>query len=264
MNYFVLTMQYNEDILLPIFIDHYSGFLDKKDIKIIDHGSTIDFSNVVSGCDRIQIPRQRPFAEGSRLRLIQHTVAAMLEYYDFGIFVDCDELIDLTDIGSIHFSEKKIHFVAGFDVFYRKTEQGLRLHGLLNPGMCKPSVFSYIPYWGPGFHSSGDTMNILRLPMAHVRFLFKDHAVKRALDRLGVHEKMDLEEKNSGINIHWGRGLGELDQFYRYVDQKSVEDVKTFTSLDPALFANPVDAAKGYQFSNTEYDLTERFPNLLI
>ena len=231
MNYFILTMQYNENLLLPVFIDHYSRFVDKKHIKILDHGSSVDLSDVTKDCDVIHIPRDRPFSEDSRLRVIPNIAAALLEYYDFGIFVDCDELIDLTDIDNVKFDHRKIHYAAGFEVFFRDTDQGTRLHGLISLGMCKPSIFARVPRWTVGFHRCEEPAGILPLPMAHIRFLYKDRAVARMQERFNVHQNMREIERNGGVNIHWSQGLDNLNSFYRDIENKAIPEVRKFEPL---------------------------------
>ncbi len=262
MKYFILTMQYNENLMLPIFINHYSKFLDKKHIKIIDHGSTNIPETMLKNHETIYLPRDKGFSEWSRLRLVQHTVAGLLEYYDFGIYVDCDELIDLTDIDKIDFTQHKIHHTAGFDVFFRKTSTGIRLRGLLNPGFCKPAIFSYMPYWTPGFHECGEKLSMLSLPSAHIRFLYKDYAIQRSNERFKIYTNDITEvERNTGVNTHWLTPHEHLNSFYQYINEKDCSVSKPFETIDPSIFLGKEDQL--YKFSNTEYDLTERYPQLL-
>lgn len=261
MNYFILTMQHNEDLMLPIFLDHYSRFLEPKHIKIIDHGSTNITETHLKNYDRIYIPRDRPFSEGSRLRLVQNTVAALLEYYDFGIYVDCDELIDLTNIDKIDFTHHKIHYVAGFDVFFRINSNGIRLQGLFCPGMSKPSIFSYMPDWSVGFHSCREPINLLEIPMIHTRFLYGNKSKDRLNTRIETHSNLKTQEKLGGINIHWTQGSNNLYSFHDYINKKNCSDVKIFDKIDPNTFKDSVE--RTYEFSPVEYDLTDRFPHIV-
>jgi len=263
MNYFVLTMQYNEDFMLPIFLDHYSRFLDPKHIKVIDHGSTNMPDYSLDSCEKIYISRSRPFSEGSRLRIIQHFVSGLLEYYDFGIFVDCDELIDLTNISTIDFSVNKIHYVAGFDVFFRSTPDGIRLRGLFNPGYCKPSIFSYMPYWTAGFHDASEPINILKIPMIHTSMLYENQVLKRLNNRNEVYQNIAEKEKINGVNIHWDNGFEYFNSFYEYVNSIDHSKFKTFNQIDPDIFKDPSEKDKRYKFLNTEYDLTENFSHIV-
>lgn len=261
MNYFVLTVQYNENFMLPVFLDHYSKFLDPQHIKVVDHGS----DNIPPYIDyeRIFIPRDRPYSESTRLRIVQHFVSGLLEYYDFGIFVDCDELIDLTNIDKINFETHRIHHVAGFDVFFRQTDDGIRLRGLLNPGMCKPSIFKYMPYWTAGFHEAGEPMSMLHFPMAHTRFLYKQQSIARLDSRISTYETMPGIEIKGGVDIHWKQGSEIMNSFYQYVNTKDNARVVPFHDIDPMAFEDPEIKKLGYRYSADEYDLTDHFPHLL-
>ena len=261
MNYFVLTMQHNEDFMLPIFLDHYSRFLEPKHIKIIDHGSTAKMDPFLKNYDKIYIPRDRPFSEGARLRIIQHTVAGLLEYYDFGIFVDCDELIDLTNINEIDFTHHQIHYVAGFDVFFRDTPDGIRLRGLFSPGMSKPSIFSHMPYWTAGFHDCNAPINTLTFPMIHTRFLYGDQSKDRLNTRVNTYDNFESREKTNGVNVHWFEGSNNLNSFYEYINEKNCSDVKVFDRIDPIIYRDSPEPA--YRFSGVEYDFTDRFPHIV-
>lgn len=260
-------MQYNENYMLPVFLDHYSRFLDPKHIKVIDHGSTDIDDHSLSNYERIYIPRSRPFSEGSRLRAVQNIVSALLEYYDFGIFVDCDELIDLTNIHEIDFTNQKIHYVAGFTAFFRNTSDGLRLRGLLEPGYCKPSIFSSVPNWTVGFHYAGQPLNILKLPMIHINRLYGIQSMNRITSRNKVYQHFLDHEKQSGINVHWNVDLTHFNDFFDYVNKKDHTDVKTFEPIDPYLneihTGNSSVHQKSYKFSNVEYDFTEAFPHIV-
>ena len=42
MNRFLLTMQYDESLILPIFLKHYSHYFPAENIFVIDHGSQVN------------------------------------------------------------------------------------------------------------------------------------------------------------------------------------------------------------------------------
>lgn len=262
MKYFILTMQYNEDLMLPIFLDHYSRFLDPKDIKVIDHGSTTINDQVLKNYDRIYIPRNGPFSEVPRLKMIQNIVSGLLEYYDFGIYVDCDELIDLTNINQIDFTKQQVHYVAGFEAFLKETHNGTRLHGLVSPGMCKPSIFSRMPHWTVGFHTCDVLMDdMLTFPMIHARFLDGTRSKDRLESRIKVFDSFADYDKDCNLGIHWSQGEANFDSFYSYIATKDCTDIRVFDSIDPNIFKNSDHHT--YLFSDTEYDLTDRFPHIV-
>ena len=101
---FLLTMQYNEDIHLSIFLRHYSRFFKPENIYVIDHGSIKN--NVPNEYNRIYVPRHKPFSETDRLSLIKGICHGLLPYYDYGVYADCDELINLQGVDSSIFQKQ--------------------------------------------------------------------------------------------------------------------------------------------------------------
>jgi hypothetical protein len=204
-NTFLLTMQYNEHLCLPPFLKHYAKYFPRNDIFIIDHGSSSDITP--EGYNKIYVPRDRPYSEVSRLRAIKSVTSALLEYFDAGIYVDCDELINLDTYTGIDFVNSPVTHVAGFDVFWDDTPSGRRLLGYLRPNLCKASIFfSKTPNWYLGFHGCEYSPKILTIPMAHIRFLFMEESSKRLRERVSVHQSMRPVEKAKGLAAQWGGG----------------------------------------------------------
>jgi hypothetical protein len=162
MNRFLLTMQYDESLMLPIFLKHYSQYFPAENIFVIDHGSKV--SLIPEGFNRIYVPRDRPFSENARLDLIQKITQGLLNYYDLGVYADCDELISFLDVDFDSLADT-VTYVAGFEVFLNKSSQ---IIGALNPLECKPLIFKKTPTWSLGFHSSNAKPSILSIPMAHI------------------------------------------------------------------------------------------------
>jgi len=265
MRYFILTQQYNEDYLLPIFLKHYRQYLNAEDIKIIDHGSTIPIPT--AGYDRIYIPRNKPFSEFDRLHSMRHIAASLLFSYDFGIIVDIDELINLSALPQLEFTHKEVYYVTGFEVFYRQTEQGRRLRGFWNPNMSKPSVFKDLPNWDLGFHRCDQPIVNFSLPMAHIRYLNPDRAKNRLNLRNEIHQEMLDLERNSGVNLHWQRGMQNLSNFYEYVNLTNFTcenlNQNYLNKLYERFMSDPTSLDFHYKKLPIEFDLTDYFPQLI-
>jgi hypothetical protein len=270
-------MQYDEELCLPHFLDHYSKYFPKNDIFIIDHGSSRDL--VPAGCNRIYVPRDRPYSERSRLRLIKNISSGLLEYFDAGVYADCDELINLDALSTLNFSEFPVTYTAGFDVYRAETDKGPRLLGLLNPHLCKPSIFARTPNWLMGFHGCEYPPRVLTMPMAHIRFLFKEDSLNRLRGRIPIRQSMQAGEKAAGIGAQWESGAGDYVDFYRTADQRGGADTKIleFVPIDAAtLFQARIhksaDGAEGpmiywpigtWGVTDYRFDLTDQFPALL-
>jgi len=273
MNRFLLTMQYDEKLLLPIFLEHYRQYFPTENIFVIDHGSSTNL--IPPGYNRIFVPRDRPFSEIARLDLIQKITQGLLNYYDIGVYADCDELISFEGV-DLNAIPDTVNYVAGFEVFLSNASQ---IIGALNPIECKPLIFKKSPTWSLGFHSSGAKPSALSIPMAHVRYFDKELLRDRLIGRSMVHENMDKVEGDNGIAGHWADGDRELCEFYSYVDsnQANISTAKAFVDIQwnevfnisapKSLYVQtqPQFHAKGdYKIFNGQfYNLTKYFPVLL-
>lgn len=276
MNTFLLTMQYNESLCLPVFLRHYARYFSRDRIFIIDHGSTTDLTP--AGCNRIRVPRERPFSELARTRAIRAIAAGLLEYFDAGVYVDCDELINLDGLGAFAAVESPVSYVAGFDVFAGETSNGRRLLGYLSPHLCKASVFRRTPDWVPGFHGCEYAPGMLAMPMAHIRFLFQERSAQRLRERIPVRQSMDATEASQGVAAQWGDGDHEYGLFYRFMEALGRRQARIlrFSPLDASamfrLVPEPSLAGPdrllyrptGYNPApESLFDLTDSFPGLL-
>lgn len=277
MTKFLLTMQFEEEIFLPIYLRHYSKYFLPENIFVIDHGSSRNI--VPPGINRIYIPRDRPFSEGSRLELIKSISHGLLEYYDCGMYTDCDELISLEGINDQSLLSNEITYVAGFEVFIGNAEHSSYLLGLINPCECKPLIFTKTPTWTAGFHCSSAIPNSISIPMAHIRYLDPISARERLKSRQKVYETLNNREKDLMVDYHWSLGDSELNDFYSHLGSinwsqarllgfRPVEFSQLFNmnpegtrgSANEHLFAPKGDWKL---FKNDFWDLSTYFPTLL-
>lgn len=265
-------MQYEESLLLPVFLRHYTQYLPKRSIFIIDHGSQTNL--IPEGFNRIFVPRERPFSERSRMLLIRSIASGLLEYFDSGIVADCDELIDLGGIREPGYGVPLATYVAGFDVYWENGPEGRRLFGLLNPNECKPLIFNRVPSWGLGFHGSEYPPDVLTIPLAHTRYLYREQSSRRLNDRIAVHQSMQGDERLQGVASHWREGDAELKTFYQIVDQRTQSGTKIheFAPINPRGLFREVSIEPGskmyvpngaWNVTDLRFDLSKHFPTLL-
>jgi hypothetical protein len=279
-NRFLITMQYDEEFLLPIFINHYSKHIPLKNIFVIDHGSAVDL--VPPGVNRIYVPRDRPFSEVDRLNLVKHISAGLLKYYDYGIYADCDELIALQYFSEDQLKDSEAIYVAGFDVYVGGEEKNSnkQLMGLVNPNECKPLIFKTVPDWGLGFHFSKKQLpaEYLEIPMAHVRFRFPEENSKRIETRRRVFQAMSDNEKKAGVDSHWQDGEKNYNEFTSRANflKDSNSDINNFQAIERDKLFKRVKAASsspinpyfyiqkgGYEIFGSRFDLTNIFSELI-
>jgi hypothetical protein len=229
MNAFLITMQYKEDFFLPVFLKHYLRYFKPENIFIIDHGSATNL--VPSGVNRIFIPRDRPPSEKSRLQSIKSISSALLNYYEMGVYADCDELISFEGIDLFSLKEDAT-YVAGFEVFF---DEESRLLGLFNPNECKPLIFKKVPEWELGFHTSESEPKTLILPMAHTRYLYREISKKRMEGRKVIYQTLDQTESREGVSLHWSNGELDFHAFHEHIAAAVKENMilKSFAPMDP-------------------------------
>jgi len=272
MNRFLLTMQYDESLIFPIFLSHYRRYFLAENIFVIDHGSNTNL--IPNDVNRIYIPRDKPFSESARLNLIQNISKGLLNYYDLGVYADCDELISFENVDFDSIVDE-VTYVAGFEVFLSKYGQVI---GALNPHECKPLIFKTPPVWELGFHTSNMKPSALSIPMAHIRFFDRELFGNRLIGRQSVYENMDKGERDRDVAAHWALGDNDLSEFYSFIDsnQANIATAKSFINIEPNevfnsftktfLFKPPLSqySAKGdYKiFDNKFFNLTKYFPAL--
>jgi hypothetical protein len=276
---FLLTMQHEEHFLLPIFLAHYTRYFPEDCIYVIDHGSKVD--TIYRGINRILVPRDKPFSELARLNLIKSIAHGLLQYFDWGVYADCDELIAMQCADERTLRQVDVLHVVGFETYQGSDVQpGGRLFGLLSPLMCKPLLFNKTPNWNVGFHMAvGVTPPAeLKIPMAHVRFLYPEHAAGRLAVRRAIPDSMPLAEKREGMAEHWARGVEVLEEFQQFTKQlaerqapivpfaavRRDEVLKEFHASTPgggkAVYWG---AQAGYEAASVRHDLTSQFAHLV-
>lgn len=221
---FVLTMQYNEYKVLPFFLNHYKRFFDSTNIYIIDHGSN---HAILNGYNRIFVPRSKGYSEISRLKAVTSIVNSLLQFYDWGIYCDADELVDLSRIDLGWFEKSEILYVLGYDLLFAQRSGVQVLVGRLYCGLCKPLLFRTTPNWLLGFHGAKTPPPYFEeyarapLEMGHLKYTFglasKENLAKRA--SLYATE-FDSTERSHGIGVHWSRGGEQLDSLFLNASQQ--------------------------------------------
>jgi hypothetical protein len=203
---FALTMQYNERDLLPQWIAHYSKYFEQKNLYVIDHGSDVNY--VPPGVNRIYVPRSSIFDEDLRRDCVKGIVFALMQYYDFGIFCDADELVVMESFDPEAMEPNQVYYTYGFDLFYVSIDGKRRIYGSLNPDECKPLVFNHaLPLWSSGFHGCIiDHLPKIKPIMGHIKYIDREIYQSGLDQRREVYESMSDIHKMAGVAKHWVSG----------------------------------------------------------
>jgi hypothetical protein len=188
-----MTMAYNESALLPIWARHYARQVGADHCYVVDHGSTEAY-RLPAGVNTLRIPRS-PHDDERRARFISELATSLLQYYDWVVHVDVDELIladphqfsDLTTFCAA--STLDTVSAIGFDVQHVPAmEAPLDLESPLGQqrqwvrftsAMCKPVLTRQPIAWSPGFHCSNQPLSFAPLYLFHLHWADRDLGLRR-------------------------------------------------------------------------------------
>lgn len=262
---FALTMQYNESDFLPQWIEHYSKYYNRNQLYVIDHGSDSNF--IPNDINRIYVPRSKIFDEDKRRDCVKGVVFSLMQYYDFGIFSDIDELINLDGFDPNQMEKNQVYYVYGFDLFRVIVGDEHKIYGRLNSSECKPLIFNHpLPQWSSGFH--GCIINgrpNFKMVMGHTKYLERHRYENGLVRRARVYESMSDLHKNAGVAKHWVYE-NSIDDIYKKMQSEidngfvynSLPDLSNFIVNDYAGHSRVKDLSSPYVL-----DLSTEFADLL-
>jgi hypothetical protein len=167
-NIAIITMAYNERVILPIWLRHYRAHCPGAALFVIDHGSNDGSTSNVSGASVIPLPRT-PFDDGHRAEFVSGFQKGLLKYYDVVIYADCDEML-VADPRRHHSLAALLDATCADDVIapvglnvqhipdidptldLAAPILGQRRHAQFGVAFCKPVVVRKPVTWAPGFH----------------------------------------------------------------------------------------------------------------
>lgn len=172
----IITMMYNEEFLIPFFLNHYS-WVDEI-VVLYDKDTNDNSESILCDANNVSIlPFNMPngMDDGYKSQLISDTYQG--SEADWVIVADADEFIfiDNSSLSSI-ISDDQAASVVLYDVYRHVTELDLdplqsiysqRSYGCLDSRYIKPSIvrggLSGIS-WGPGHHHLSGTANFHHTP----------------------------------------------------------------------------------------------------
>lgn len=87
-----ITMVFNEQVFLPIWLHHYGRQLGENNLFVIDDGSNDDSTNLSPIVNLVR-KRRGALDEDDRARLISFFHEELLRFYDVVLYTDVDELL---------------------------------------------------------------------------------------------------------------------------------------------------------------------------
>ena len=196
--------------MLPIWGRHYARQVGADHCYVIDHGST-EIISVPLGVNIVRIPRSS-HDDTRRAHFISKLSASLLEYYDWIIHTDVDELVIanprryrfLPDFCS-KASDKTISAI-GLDVQHVPSlESSLepsqpigqqRGWSRFTSAMCKPVLTCQPINWTAGFHSSDHASAFADLYLFHLHWADRNVGLQR-LEKTRI---MPWGDQESGLH----------------------------------------------------------------
>lgn len=229
------TIAYNEEILIPHFIDHYKKFCDK--IVVYDNMSTDNTKQIAldNGCEVISWEAPGGgLNDRCYLEIKQNCYKRDRNNYDWVIVVDADEFITHKDGDDLfikcmeHYSSSKVMLpkVKGYNMFSWDHDLSQPLNKIReavpSSDYSKSVIFnpSLEVSWEPGCHIchiANDSVDE-QLVLKHYKYINYDYVVARS--RL-FKNRLSEENKKEGSGTHY---LWNDNKWYEYF--KSLEKEK--------------------------------------
>lgn len=163
----VITFTYNESVNLPIWIRHYGANFGEENLFVADRGSDDGSLQAIGAANLLRLPRNQ-FDEFEKTSFISHFHRSLLNFYDYVIITDCDELLvpdpqkypslrDYVEACSLDYVNcvglELLHIInAELPIDLTKPMLSQRRYANFRSVSCKP-LMSRIPVtWLPGFH----------------------------------------------------------------------------------------------------------------
>lgn len=233
MNVAVFTIVRNEKYFLPIWLNHYRNILGWNDIYIIDNGTT-DGSTDYLPCNIIKKESKTAFNAKWMLSTVKDIQDKLLDWYDYVIFSEVDELIyhrynRLIDhiikqnkevyqcqgyeIKQENRENKKLGYEIEPDIDLQKPLLRQRKQWHRNTRACKALIARVPVRWEIGFHlCKNEVYDDPEIYMVHLHKLDFKLALKRNLERMNI--KMDKESQNNRKG--WQNFLETEDQLMKF------------------------------------------------
>ncbi len=205
-----VTMVYNEAALLPVWTRHYARQVGADHCYVVDHGSSEPLA-LPPGVNMLRLPRS-PHDDPRRARFISQLTSSLLEYYDWVIHTDVDELVlaDPRQFANLpdfcRAAADGTVSAIGFDIQHVPAIEppldpalsigSQRGWARFTSAMCKPVLSRQPLEWAPGFHCSNQPVAFASLYLFHLHWA--DRGI--GLQRLGKTRAMPWAEGDFGAH----------------------------------------------------------------
>jgi len=214
-----VTMTYNDDFFLNIWVNHYAKFVDRSDLHIITHGPQPQIKDIVKGCTVLECPRDPDKnIDHQRFPFIMDYCKTLFADYEWVIFNDVDEVLVLDPIAGddmaayIRTVPKKHKVISslGLEIIHRQEHENdydysrpmfsQRKWVRANGWYSKPNTTRIPLFWGPDGHGSSHGKLYLdeNMYLFHMKWFDTTFHIKR------YQERVKLKYKDEHGTEHFG------------------------------------------------------------
>ncbi|MDE2333214.1 MAG: glycosyltransferase family 2 protein [Rhodospirillales bacterium] len=231
-----VTMVYNEIHYLPIWLKHYGNQVGIENCFVVDHGSDDGSTDFIGPASVVRIPRS-PYEPHKQSSFNSSFCSSLLEWYDWVIYSDVDEIIMADPKYYSNLREYCSHplppvvTAIGLNIAHRidiETDLDFsqpitvqRPYVFYASSMCKPLLISRPVRWSPGSHSSDAPIVFDRLYLFHLRWF----DLKSGLRRLQKTREMAWARTDAGVHqrVSDSDMIGQYQGFGRLPPVDNVE-----------------------------------------
>lgn len=231
----LLTMVYDDDLFLKIFLDYWERFLPRGNIFVLMHADYEKYEAMAEGCNtmRIHRPEITPDSERDRWQMISQIASGLSFQFDRVIYTDVDEIVALDPqvgddpVAYILSQSEPVIAPMGVDLVHdRGSEPAVdpdkpilvhqRRHFAFNTRYSKPAIIAEPVRWGSGGHNctAPDHCVDPNLTLFHLRLFDETVLEDRARARLKLVSDSETGDLIDGLGGRtWRVGTEDLDRF---------------------------------------------------
>ena len=222
----VYTITYNEEIMLPQFINHYRNCFPNCNITVYDNESTDNTVEIANNnnCEVISWTSNNTIRDDLYLQIKNNCWKTSIA--DWVVVVDCDEFVNIT-ADWLDLIPSNIIRTEGWDMIgddgFDVTEitKGIRSPGYDKPCIFKRADFKEINYLPGCHHAQPEThhnltihFNNVPVKLWHYKWINLPYVIERY---------KEFNQRLSDVNKQYGWGIQ-----YTFTEDKLRQDYETF------------------------------------
>ena len=211
-----VTMVYNDDIFLDIWLRYYEKYTDRSNLHVITHGPQPSARELALGCTIVELDRdpRNPRLDQDRFAFINQYCSELTSRHNRVIYNDVDEIVVLdpacgTDlVGYIESlpADRQVVTPLGLEIVHRQDHENdydyarqvfaQRKFVRVNGWYTKPCITNTDIIWGPDGHGSSHGKLHLddNLYLFHLKWFDTAFHLNRHRERLKLRFKDDAGE----------------------------------------------------------------------